>query len=148
MFLPGCPDRVARIELPRCPKNVVVKKRSHRNSGQNGPVERSTALAGTIFVNIYEKTSFSQKRSHRNSGQNGPDERSTALTGTIFVNISVLVSRGNFQGAFRARCAGCPFARIGQKSICRDTFFCPDARIHLPGYCPDTIHQSVQEPYP
>ena len=125
-------------------KKCRQQKCSHRNSGQNGPVERSTALTGTIFVNIYEKSSFSQKRSHRNSGQNGPVERSTALTGTIFVTISVFVSRGNFQGAFRAGWAGCPFAWIGRKSLCRDTFFCPDARIHLPGYSPDTIHQSVR----
>ena len=109
-----CPD--ARIELPGyCPE-----------IGPNA-----------------QKMSSSKKRSHRNSGQNGPVERSTALTGTIFVNISVFVSRGNFQGAFRAGWAGCPFARIGRKSLCRDTFFCPDARIHLPGYCRDTIHQSV-----
>ena len=144
MFLPGCPDRVARIlpgNPPRCPKHVVAKKRSHRISGQNGPVEKFTALTATIFVNIYEKV-LSQKRSHRNSGQNGPIERSTALAGTIFANISVFMSRGNFRGAFRVGWAGCPFARIGQRSLCRDTFFCPDARIHLPGYCPDTIHQS------
>ena len=94
-----CPD--ARIELPGyCPeigpnasKMSSPKKCSHRNSCQNGPVDRSTALTTTIFINIYEKTSFSQNRSHQNSGQNGPIERSTALTGTIFVNISVLMSR-------------------------------------------------------
>ena len=38
-------------------------------------------------------------------------------------------------------------ARIGWESVCPDIFFCPDARIDLPGYCPDTIHQSVYRGY-
>ena len=34
------------------PKTSSSQKRSHRNSVQNGPIERSTALTGTIFVTI------------------------------------------------------------------------------------------------
>ena len=33
-------------------KMASSQKRSHRNSGQNRPIERSTALTGTIFVTI------------------------------------------------------------------------------------------------
>ena len=33
-------------------KTSLPQKRSHRNSVQNGPIERSTALTGTIFVTI------------------------------------------------------------------------------------------------
>ena len=33
-------------------KTASSQKRSHRNSGQNRPIERSTALTGTIFVTI------------------------------------------------------------------------------------------------
>ena len=87
--------------------------------------------------------SSSQKYSHRNSGQNGPVDKFTALTATIFVTISVFVLgplSGIFLGSFFV--LGALVARIGRKPLCRDTFFCPDARI-LPGYCPDTIHQSV-----
>ena len=97
---PPEPNRHEPVRFSFFRKTASSRKRSHRNSVQNGPVERSTALTGSIFVNIYEKTSFSQKRSHRNSGQNGPIERSTALMGTIFVTISVFMSRGNFRGIF------------------------------------------------
>ena len=34
------------------PKTASLQKRSQRNSVQNGPIERSTALTGTIFVTI------------------------------------------------------------------------------------------------
>ena len=34
------------------PKTTSSQKRSHRNSGQNRPIERSPALTGTIFVTI------------------------------------------------------------------------------------------------
>ena len=34
------------------PKTTSSQKRSHRNSGQNRPIERSTAPTGTIFVTI------------------------------------------------------------------------------------------------
>ena len=33
-------------------KTPSSQKRSHRNSGQNRPIERSTALTGTMFVTI------------------------------------------------------------------------------------------------
>ena len=33
-------------------KMASSQKRSHRNSGQNRPIERSTALTGTIFMTI------------------------------------------------------------------------------------------------
>ena len=79
------------------------KKCSHRNSGQNGPVEKFTALMATIFATIHEKASLSQKRSHQNSGQNGPVEKFTALTATIFVTISVFMSRGHFRATFGSR---------------------------------------------
>ena len=68
---------------------------SHRNSVQNGPIERSTALMATLFVkkhkidNDPKKMSSSQSCSHRNSVQNGPVDKFTALMATLFVNISV-----------------------------------------------------------
>ena len=81
---------------------------SHRNSMQNGMVEKFTAFMATIFVpnfRFYVTATFcrprfpntsSQKLSRRNSVQNAPISIFTALTGTIFVTISVFVSRGNF----------------------------------------------------
>ena len=73
---------------------------SHRNSVQNGPIERSTALMATLFVKKHKidpdpkKMSSSQSCSHRNSVQNGPVDKFTALMATLFVNISVFMSRG------------------------------------------------------
>ena len=63
---------------------------SHRNSVQNGQIERSTALTATLFVKNPKcdpdrKKSSSQSCSHRNSLQNGPIESSTALSATLFV---------------------------------------------------------------
>ena len=66
---------------------------SHRNSVQNGPIERSTALMATIFVKKHKidpdpkEMLSSQSFSHRNSVQNGPIERSTALMATLFVKM-------------------------------------------------------------
>ena len=97
-------------------KVALSQKRSHRNSVQNGPIERSTALTGTIFVTISvfmsqspvsgpkswprsRKMSSSQSCSHRNSVQNGPVDKFTALTGTTFVTISVFMPRWPFSMA-------------------------------------------------
>ena len=94
---------------PRCPipqEAASSQKHSHRNSVQNGPIEKFTALRATIFVTIsvfmsrgnfstpIPKTSSSQSCSHRISVQNGPVDKFTALTGTTFVTISVFMSRG------------------------------------------------------
>ena len=83
---------------------------SHRNSVQNGMVEKFTAFMATVFVqkiSFYVTATFcrprspkmlsSEKRSCRNAVQNAPIGIFTALTATIFVTISVFVSRGNFQ---------------------------------------------------
>ena len=40
------------IGRPRSQKTSSSQKRLHRNSGQNRPIERSTALTGTIFVTL------------------------------------------------------------------------------------------------
>ena len=62
-----------------------------RNSVQNAPIEKFTALTVTLFVKnhkfdpVPKKMSSSQSCSHQHSVQNAPIESSTALTATLFV---------------------------------------------------------------
>ena len=111
---------------------------SHRNSVQNGMVEKFTAFMATVFVPNFRfyvtatfcrprfpKASSSQKRSRRNSVQNAPVGIFTALLGTTFVNISVFMSRGNFRATFgqpaRTSCT-CSNLRFESLSLRFETF--------------------------
>ena len=126
-----CPDRIARIQ-PGNRAEIDGKSTGcrHENRLEINPIPK--------------KMSSSQKCSHQNSYQNGPVVKFTALTATIFVTISAFISWGHFGATFgELFVLGALVARIGRKPLCRDTFFCLDARIHSPGYCWDTIHQSA-----
>ena len=51
-FVTHWPPHANKKSGPRLQKVALSRKRSRRNSVQNGPIERSTALTGTIFVTI------------------------------------------------------------------------------------------------